>query len=118
MDATTPIVIAIAAFVLNLLVIAVGGTWRLSRMEVSLGQAIAKSRAEIEERQDKLSRECGDSILAIREKVSQVELFCRDTFMRRDSFYEANKKNGDDMKAAWDRIEQRLDRMEKKIDRT
>ena len=115
MDATA-VMIAVAAFVLNLLVIAVGGTWRLSRMEVSLGEAIAKSRAEIEERQDRISRECGESLSAIREKVREVELFCRDTFMRRDSFYEANKKNNDDLKELRGEIVGRLERMEKKID--
>lgn len=108
--------IAVAAFVVNLLVLVIGGTWRLSRMEVALRDEISKSRAEIEERQDRLSRECGESVAAVREKIREVELFCRDTYVRRDSFYKVADEFSAGMKALGDKIDARLERMEAKID--
>lgn len=108
--------IAVAAFVVNILVLVIGGTWRLSRMEVALRDEISKSRAEVEERQDRLSRECGESVAAVREKVREVELFCRDTFVRRDGFYKVRDELAADIKTLGEKIEARLERMEAKID--
>lgn len=108
--------LAIAAFVVNLLVLVVGGTWRLSRMEVALREEISKSRAEVEERHDRISREFGETIAAIREKIREVELFCRDTFVRRDGFYKVRDELALDIKTLGEKIEARLERMESKID--
>jgi hypothetical protein len=91
-------------------------TWKLSRLELSLRGTIQVSRNEIEERQDRVVREFGETVSAMREKVREVELFCRDTFMRRDSFLEANRQNAIEFKAFGERIESRLERMETKID--
>jgi Sec-independent protein translocase protein TatA len=107
---------AIAAFTLNLVVLIVGGTWRLSRLDVSLRDAITEARDEIEARQDRLAREYGEAVSAIREKVNQVELYCRDTFVRRDSFYKVSGDITEDMKSLRNEIIDRLERMETKID--
>lgn len=113
MEANGPVLLAVAAFVVNILVIAVGGTWRLSRMEVSLRNSIARSRSEIEERQDRIY---GEAIAAVREKVREVELFCRDTFVRRDGFYKVRDEMAADIKELRTELIARLERMEAKID--
>jgi hypothetical protein len=113
---TDPSFLSVAAFVLNLLVLVIGGTWRLSRMEVSLSNKITRTRAEIEERQDRQSREVGETVAAVREKINQVELYCRDTFVRRDGFYKVRDELAVDIKTLGEKIEARLERMESKID--
>src|SRR5260221_147361 len=111
-----PSIIAIAAFILNLLVLTVGGTWKLSQLDASLLKAISKARDEIEERQDRLSRECGETVAAVREKIVQVELYCRDNFIRRDGFYKVRDEIATNVKELRTEIVDRLDRMEAKID--
>lgn len=108
--------LAVAAFIVNILVLVVGGTWRLSRMEVALREEITKSKAEVEDRQDRFAREFGETVAAVREKIREVELFCRDTFVRRDGFYKVRDELAADIKTLGEKIEARLERMESKID--
>lgn len=109
-------VMGIAGFVLQLLIVVGGVTWKLTRMELALTEAISKQRREVDDDLERLRREIGEAMLAIRQKVVEVELYCRDTFMRRDSFYEVTKGINENIAATSIRIETRLDRMETKID--
>ena len=125
MDARTWIELASLVFVL--VFNAGAGIWKLSRVEIALRQAIQESRNETDDRIERQGREFGETARAalehIRkveadglEKVREVELFIRDTFMRRDSFYQVQTSMEASMKALWDAIDKRLERMEAKID--
>ena len=78
--------------VVNLIVLAVGGTRAIGRLETSLRETIEKSRKEIDERLDAQSRDFGETISALRQKIHEVELWARDTFMRRDGFYKVQEQ--------------------------
>jgi hypothetical protein len=118
--ATWAVLIAAGMFGLHLVVQLVGGGWnlssRLSQMETALRKAIEDSKSEVEARQDKSVKDFGETASALREKIREVELFCRDTFMRRDSFYEVNKANSEALNSLGSEIKARLERMEAKID--
>jgi hypothetical protein len=112
-----PHILAIAAFGLNLAILVIGGTWRLSRLDVSLREAITKARDEVEDRQDSITREYGEAVAAIREKVTQVELWGRDNYVRRDGFYKVRDEIAADVKSLRIEIVNRLERMETKMDK-
>lgn len=88
----------------------------LAAIELKLGQAITRSKEEIDERVDRQGRDFGETAAAIRQKITDVEMWTRDTFVRRDSFYKVSDEFKADVVAMGDKIEKRLERMEAKID--
>lgn len=108
--------VTLAAFALNAGVTIAGVAWRLSRIETNLMVAIADERKEIDAEFDRARKEAGEMGHALREKIREVELFARDTFMRRDSFYKVQEEIKAEMKALGDKLEARLERMEDKLD--
>lgn len=109
-------IITIASFVLTAGGVLVKVTWNLRDMEAGLREAIAKSRDEIEERQDRMMREFGETAQAIRQKVHQVETWARDEFVRREDFDKVSGDLASALDRLGDKIEARLVRMEAKID--
>src|SRR4051812_4071860 len=87
----TNALLVVGGLIVNLVSTAIIGTWKLSRVELALREAIAKAERETDTRIEHRVREFGETILAIRQKITEVELFCRDTFMRRDSFYKVQE---------------------------
>ncbi len=103
------VVVALLGLAFNLLVTVIGGVWKLSRLELALRGAIDESTKEVDERIDRHVRYFGEAVAAVRQKVVEVEIFARDTFVRKDEF-------GSQIKDLGDRLEARLDRLESKID--
>lgn len=121
------VIVALATFVVGGVGTAGGLAWRFSRVEKAIIEQIVRTKEEIEEKLaderrqfdlvlDRTRRDFGETAAALRTKIQEVELFTRDTFMRRDSFYEVARQQQIENKSAWDRIEKRLERMELKID--
>jgi hypothetical protein len=108
--------VAVAAFALNFIGTLVAGIWKLSRLEVSLNAAIDASGKEIDERIERQSREFGEVASALRAKITDVELYVRDTYVRRDSFTQFAEQLTKQVDGFNMRVEQRLERMEQKID--
>lgn len=119
--------ILLAGFIITALGTVAGLTWKLSRVEFSLRETIQVARDEVELRQDEQVRNIGETIRGFQDhvrtvdqrltdKIREVELFCRDTFVRRDGFYKVRDEMSADLKALGDKIETRLERMEVKID--
>lgn len=104
------------ALLLNALVLPAVGIWKLTRVEVALRGAIAASREETDNRIESNARAVGETIAAIREKVREVELFCRDTFMRRDSFVQVQASMEGSIRELGADLKSWLERLEKKID--
>jgi hypothetical protein len=83
---------------------------------------------ENEERVNAKMRAFGETVTAIRQKIAdvdgglgkritEIELYVRDTFLQKDSFRAVIAEIMNDMKSLGDRIETRLLRMEDKLDR-
>lgn len=119
--------VAIAGFVFTALLTVSRVTWKLSRVEIALRDAIKSSRDELELRQDEQVKQIGETIRGFQDhvrgvdekltdKIREVELFCRDTFVRRDGFYKVRDEMAKDLQSLGDKIEARLERMEAKID--
>lgn len=104
MEPTTIVAIIIAA--INLIVTLIGVTWKLSRVELSLRQAIATERKEVDDdlkqtgqqvealREDMdralvaQDRRYQDTFTALRTKIGEVELWSRDHFIQKEPFGE------------------------------
>lgn len=99
------LLVGISALILNVIVALVGLTWGLAKIRDTVKDEIIKYRIELNDDIDSTGRSFGESIAAVREKIREVELFIRDTYVRRDNWSEG-----------FERIEASLRRMEQKID--
>jgi hypothetical protein len=86
--------------------------------------AVAKLREEIHEKQDRSENSVGDALRAMREHTHSIEkaalefrAVAAETYMRRDSYYKASEDLKRDVNSGFEKIEQRLQRMENKFDR-
>ncbi len=106
------LIVAVCGFLLQIGVTLVAVTRALDKTEASLRQTITQTKDEIEERQDRMSREFGETVQAIRQKVHEVETWARDEFMRKEDFEMVRE----DIVRLADKLEARLVRMEAKLD--
>lgn len=107
--------LVVGTFVLTLIGFAGGIVWKLSRVETSLRADIVQARDEVEARTDKSIHDVGESLQAIRQKVTDVELDMLRNYIRRDGYYKERAELSSDIKDLGDRIEKRLDKMEARL---
>lgn len=62
------------------------------------------------------ARHFGEAVQALRQKINGVELYIRDEYVRRDSFYSVKEDLQGAIEKLGDDIGDRLDKLEKKID--
>lgn len=119
--------ILIVGLAINLILTAVVGTWKLSRVEISLREHIDASKQIAETRLDREAKNFGETVTALRsgvnidfqelrKELTEEQKFVRDTFMRRDSFYKVQEALQNDIRALGAELKGRLERMESKID--
>lgn len=108
--------IALGSVFLNILVAAVGLTWGIGRIRDTVRDEIDEHRQQNADKVDSLRSHVGEMGTALRTKITEVELYSRDTFMRRDSFYKTVEMLSADIKAQFMQMTTRLDRMENKLD--
>lgn len=108
--------LAILGFLIQFIALLSTGIWKLTRVEQSLREAVVAQRMLIDEELEKLRREVGETILAIRHKITEIELFNRDTFVRRDSFQEVAHRISAELSNSSEKNERRLERIETKIE--
>lgn len=109
-------VTAISALVLNIVVAIVGLTWGLGKIRDTVRDEIEEHRVAFDADIDGLRREFGETAQAIRQKVSDVEIWGRDNYVKKDSFGMVTDRISREVKDFADRIDKRLERMEAKID--
>src|SRR5690348_11659272 len=80
------LIVAAVGFLLQLGINLVAVTRALDKTEASLRQTITETKDEIEERQDRMAREFGETAQAIRQKIHEVETWARDEFMRKEDY--------------------------------
>jgi Tfp pilus assembly protein PilX len=122
------IFVALAAMVVNLIVAIGGGIWALAHSRNSTDEKIATKEkavgvdlADLERRmRDEISdssRTFGETVAAIRQKVTETELWNRDNFVSKTTFQNVVS----DMKRSWERFEDKLntqlEQINKKLDR-
>jgi hypothetical protein len=108
--------VAISGLVLNILVAVIGLTWGVAKIRDAVRTEIEEHREKFDGHIDILRQNTGEMGAALRQKINDVELYARDTFMRRDSFQLVQAELKEQVKALGDKIENRLERMEQKID--
>lgn len=118
------IVLGILGFVTQFIGLAIGGVWALSRMESRMSSQVTKNRDDIHNELDRMRREVGEAVAAMRQKINDVELWTRDTFIRRDSFFELMRRGEKLMDsqfatitAQFEKVDVRFGKVDEKLDR-
>lgn len=116
------IALGVLGFFLQGLLLIGAGVWKLSRIEKAILETITVHRKEIDTDIDSRDRNVGESLQGIRQKINEVELYVRDTFVRRDSYHTAmsqlqeNASKSDEADQQWKRrIEDKIDRLAERI---
>lgn len=118
-----PWVIALLSAIASGTVTVVGAAIWFGRNTVTkedLVHATATTTTEIHELTTKIDahgREVGETVSAIRQKITEVELYVRDTFVRRDSWHQAMNQMQERWAAGDKAGEERSLRLEAKVDR-
>lgn len=100
------LMLQIGAFVLQLLILGIGGMWKLSRIEVSLREQIQANNKDTDR-----------SIAEVWNKFRDFELEAQKTFLRREDFLHMIDGLKAEMKALRDWIDAQLQRFDAKLDR-
>lgn len=126
-DEKVSIAIAFAAVFFSFCSALVGATWALSRSGNKLYKRVDKKleadKVELAERLDAIDakfsidikaaeRNFGETVTAIRQKVSEVELWGRDNYVTKSTFNLVISE----IKDSWLRLEEKIDRRFDKVD--
>ena len=76
----------------------------------NLQRDISKLERTSMERSDVMTRDFGETVAAVRQKVHDVEVFTRDTFVRKDSFEMVVGRLEKSIEKLGDKIEDKLER--------
>lgn len=96
--------LTLAGLALNIVIVIVGGMWALGNSRQAIFNEMRESRTADQ-------RIFGETILALRQKINDVELEGYKTFVRRDSFHEMMKQMQETNNARFDKIDGKLDRL-------
>jgi (p)ppGpp synthase/HD superfamily hydrolase len=99
------------ALIVTLVSMAGGGVWKLSRVEAALRKDINDAREDIESKQERQSREFGETVAAIRQKVHDVEMYAANNYVRLDGFYKVRDELREDIRELGVQLNKRLDKM-------
>lgn len=108
--------IAICSLLLNLGVAVVGATWGIAKIKDTVRDAMDDHRKEFDGQLDTLGRSFGETVLALRQKIHEIETWARDEFVRKGSFEQAVNRMEHTVGDQFSKLEKRLERMELKID--
>src|SRR5574337_13766 len=104
------ILLAAGMFIINLLAAAVGGTWALSRVVRQLSEKIDQAKLELDRRIDAeidgSVGKFGETVTAIRQKMTDMELWNRDNFVTKRTFEIIIAE----MRETWRRCEDKIDK--------
>lgn len=121
------VAIGAAGVILPGIGLTIGGTWKLAQMEARIIKTITLHRAEIDVHMDKIAgeavmradsvrREFGETVGAMQKKIQEIEIWSRDMFVRRDSFYKVTDEIKKAINDQGDKIDVCLNRMNIKLD--
>jgi molybdopterin converting factor small subunit len=111
--------VAAGMLIVNLVAAVIGGTWILGRTSSSLSEKIDAAKLELERRvnteADQLSRNVGETVSALRQKLSDIELWNRDNFVNRRTFDTSLSDTREMLRRLEDKIEQRFNSVDRKL---
>ncbi len=116
-------VIALVSAIASGSITVIGATFWFGRNTVTkddLIAATATTTTEIHDLRNEIDshgREVGETTAAIRQKITEVELYVRDTYVRRDSWHQAMVQIQERWSAGERIAEERAQRLETKVDR-
>ena len=128
---TWMLVIAVGTFFFNILVVAVGGIWALGRNNDKIIEklntrvekrydAFANSLHQLETRLeaavDSTEHNVGEGMTAIRQKMTDMELWNRDNFVSRGTFNMVVTQIRESWLRFEDKLDKRLDRIDAKLE--
>lgn len=109
-----------ATFALNLIASVATATWTIWRGNQQLSERISDLRTEmhqaIDREMDAATRQFGDTVIAIRQKVTDTELWNRDNFVSKQTFNMIIAENRDSIRRLEDKIDTRFDKIEAKLE--
>lgn len=112
--------VALATLVLSFIMSAISGTWILGKSRTKLTEKIDEIRLELERKIDQETdiavHDFGETVSAIRQKMTDMELWNRDTFVTKATFNLVAAQNRDFWQRFEDKMDKRLDRIEEKLD--
>lgn len=111
-----PVVIAVLTIVINIVYFSIWGTWKIAGVKEEIVSVIFNHKKEVAEAIDLNERALGETIQAMRQKLSDVELYVRDHFVRNEEFTRAIERFETNSETASKSLEARLLRMEGKLD--
>lgn len=113
------VIINLIGLVISTISLAVTGIWKLSQMDMAMRQTLAEHLNEIENKidshKDKVDQDfsiVNQGFAAVRQKINDVELYMRDTYIQKSSFTEVVNRISGEIAVLGDRIEKRLQRIE------
>lgn len=120
--------VGLAGFIVQTLVLAITGTWALSKIRSELIEILGDHKSEMEGMHAALQREFdaekriirsefGETVKALSYKVHEFETWSRDHFLRRDSFIAASTefRRAEEIRDV--KYEKRFDRIDEKLER-
>lgn len=113
MDGT---LIAAATFLVNAALVLVGGGIAFARQENRMQSMVVQAQKGIDDKIENTLLRSGETMQAIRQKITEVELFMRDNYVTNDAFYHGIGGLSTSVKNLNDSLDGRLIRMEGKID--
>jgi hypothetical protein len=108
-------VIAAAAFAMQLLGTVAIVVWKLTRIERNLYDALGRHRTEIDDRREHDLRNVGEAVGAIRTKMSEIEIWNRDNFARRDSVHTMSGRIEQLVVQSEERLTDQMTKMEQRL---
>jgi hypothetical protein len=112
--------IAALTLVLSFCMALVTGVWVLGRnntkLVIMVTKTVAEQRKEVDIRLEEIQKRFGENILAIRQKMNDMEIWGRDNFVAKQTFQLVIGEIKTLFTRIEDKLDRRMDRLEGKID--
>jgi hypothetical protein len=106
-------------FLMSVFLAGVGAVWVFARMTGSLEQKLEEAKLEYERRVnaqcDLISRNFGETVSAVRQKINEMELFNRDHFVNTRTFDLVNDQTQQAIRRLEDKLEDRFNKIDDKL---
>ena len=93
------------------------GIWRLGLLQRNLLAKMQEFKDEIEKGFEEEKRRITAEIVAVRQKITDVELWGRDNFVKKDTFSEVMDQMRRSIESMGNKLDSRLEKLDGKIDK-
>ncbi len=107
---------AIITLALQTLGLIIAGVKKLSAIEEDIRSQISSIKFDNYNQMTEAVRNIGETFTAMRQKITEVELYVRDNYVAKDTLHQIILGLGSDIRELGGRIEKRMERIEEKLD--